>query len=162
MILSLIVAMDKNRVIGYQNQLPWHLSADLRHFKAVTMGKPIIMGRKTFDSIGRTLPGRRNIIITRNRKYNAEGADIFYSLEEALNAVQDIEEIMIIGGATIFNEALPIASRIYLTHIDYAFLGDTFFPEITKHQWDEVSREDHSADDNNRYDYSFVTLERLK
>jgi len=160
MIISLIVAMDRNRVIGFHNRLPWHLPSDLKHFKAVTMGKPIIMGRKTFESIGKPLPGRRNMILTRNKDYNANGVDVFSSLQEALAAVEDLKEVMIIGGGSIYSEALPFASRIYLTTVDYQFAGDTFFPKIDEAQWIESNREDHLVDDNNPYPYSSVTLNR--
>jgi len=160
MIISIVVAMDRNRTIGVHNRLPWHLPADLKHFKAVTMGKPIIMGRRTFESIGKPLPGRKNIVITRDRTYSTEGVEICYSLQEALAATGKVEEIMIIGGASIFGEALPLASRLYLTTIEDQFSGDTFFPEIDEAQWLEVSRENHQPDDKNSYGYSFITLER--
>lgn len=126
--ISLIVAHDNNRVIGYENAMPWHLPGDLQYFKEQTMGKPMIMGRKTFESIGRPLPGRRNIVITRNRDYEAEGIEVVYSLDEALQLAQGAEEIMIIGGQQIFTESLPIADRLYITHIDHEFVGDTYFP----------------------------------
>ena len=127
--ISLIVAHDKNRVIGYENKMPWHLPGDLQYFKEMTMGKPIIMGRKTFESIGRPLPGRRNIVITRNESYNADGIEIVSSLEEAIELTKDDIEIMIIGGEQIFRLALPIAQRLYITEIDKGFKGDTYFPE---------------------------------
>ena len=126
--ISLIVAHDENRVIGYENDMPWHLPGDLQYFKKTTMGKPVIMGRNTFESIGKPLPGRRNIIITRNASYVAEGAEIVSSLEEAIALVKDVEEIMIIGGQQIFDLALPLADRLYITHIHHAFKGDTYFP----------------------------------
>lgn len=126
--ISLIVAHDKNHVIGLNNEMPWHLPGDLAYFKRVTMGKPIIMGRNTFESIGRVLPGRRNIVITRNERYEAVGADVVHSLEEALALVKDQPEIMIIGGQQIFTEALPLAERLYITKIDHEFEGDTYFP----------------------------------
>ena len=126
--ISLIVAHDKNRVIGYENSMPWHLPGELKYFKEMTMGKPIIMGRKTFESIGRPLPGRRNIVITRNTDYDAEGIEIVGSLEEAVALVKDAPEIMIIGGAQIFEQAMSIADKLYVTVIDHEFPGDTYFP----------------------------------
>lgn len=126
--ISLIVAFDKNQVMGYENTMPWHLPGDLKYFKEQTMGKPMIMGRKTFESIGRPLPGRRNIIITRNSNYAAEGIETVSSLEEAIALAGDVPEIMIIGGEQIFKLSLPIANKLYITHIDYEFKGDTFFP----------------------------------
>ena len=135
--ISLIVALDKNRVIGLNNAMPWHLPGELQYFKETTMGKPIIMGRKTFESIGRPLPGRRNIVITRNPQYDAEGIELAYSLEEAIKLAGDVEEIMIIGGQQIFTESLPLADRLYITEIDHEFEGDTFFPEYEG--WQKVS-----------------------
>lgn len=127
--ISLIVAHDKNRVIGYENDMPWHLPGDLKYFKEMTMGKPVIMGRKTFESIGRPLPGRRNIVITRNAAYEAEGIELAPSLEAALALVRDVEEIMVIGGEQIFTQALPLADKLYITLIDHEFVGDTYFPD---------------------------------
>lgn len=126
--ISLIVAHDKNRVIGYENDMPWHLPGDLQYFKETTMGKPVIMGRKTFESIGRPLPGRRNIVITRNASYTADGIELVGSLEAALALVVDVPEVMVIGGEQIFTQALPLADRLYITLIDYEFVGDTYFP----------------------------------
>lgn len=135
--ISLIVALDKNRVIGLNNAMPWHLPGELQYFKEMTMGKPIIMGRKTFESIGRPLPGRRNIVITRNPQYDAEGIELAYSLEEAIKLAGDVKETMIIGGQQIFAESLPLADRLYITEIDYAFEGDTYFPAYEG--WQKVS-----------------------
>ena len=126
--ISLIVAHDKNRVIGYENGMPWHLPGDLKYFKEMTIGKPVIMGRKTFESIGRPLPGRRNIVITRNKDYHAEGIETVASLDEALALTHGAEEQMIIGGEQIFTMALPLADKLYITLIDHEFTGDTFFP----------------------------------
>lgn len=126
--ISLIVAYDKNRVMGYKNAMPWHLPGDLKYFKEQTMGKPMIMGRKTFESIGRPLPGRRNIVISRNPNYDGEGIELASSLDEAIALAGDVPEIMIIGGEQIFKLSLPIADKLYITHIDYEFEGDTFFP----------------------------------
>ncbi|MBS7345731.1 MAG: dihydrofolate reductase [Caryophanon sp.] len=127
--ISLIVAHDAKHVIGKDNAMPWHLPGDLQYFKAQTIGKPVIMGRKTFESIGRPLPGRRNIVITRNRAYEAEGIETVGSLQEALSLTREADEQMIIGGEQIFTEALPLADRLYITHIDTTFEGDTFFPQ---------------------------------
>ncbi|ATP40093.1 dihydrofolate reductase [Solibacillus sp. R5-41] len=135
--ISLIVAHDKNYVIGYENSMPWHLPGDLQYFKEMTMGKPIIMGRKTFESIGRPLPGRRNIVITRNADYEAQGVEVVGSLDEALLLVKDVEEIMIIGGAQIFEQAMTIADKLYITVIHHEFNGDTYFPKYE--QWQRTS-----------------------
>lgn len=135
--ISLIVALDKNRVIGLNNAMPWHLPGELQYFKEMTMGKPIIMGRKTFESIGRPLPGRRNIVITRNPQYDAEGIELALSLGEAIKIAGDVEEIMIIGGQQIFTESLSLADRLYITEINHEFEGDTYFPEYEG--WQKVS-----------------------
>lgn len=138
--ISLIVAHDENRVIGYENAMPWHLPGDLQYFKKMTMGKPVIMGRKTFESIGRPLPGRRNIVITRNADYKQEGIETVGSLEEAYALVHDAPEIMVIGGEQIFKLALPDADRLYITKINATFKGDTYFPSYPEFQ--EVSCEE--------------------
>lgn len=156
--ISLIVAHDKNRVIGYENQMPWHLPGDLKYFKETTMGKPMIMGRKTFESIGKPLPGRRNIVITRNKDYAQEGIEVATSFEEALKLAGEVEEVMIIGGAQIFQMALPIADRLYITHIDYEFKGDTYFPEYGE-EWKVVSKSEiHKAMEG--YTYQYLVYER--
>lgn len=143
--ISLIVAHDKNHVIGLNNEMPWHLPGDLAYFKKVTMGKPIIMGRNTFESIGRPLPGRQNIVITRNKQYQAAGTDVVHSLEAALELVKDEPEIMVIGGQQIFTEALPLAERLYITKIDHEFEGDTYFP--TYEGWvEKTTTEDNNGD----------------
>ena len=159
MILSLVVAMTSNRVIGRANQLPWRLPADLRYFKRITMGKPIVMGRKTHESIGRPLPGRSNIVITRDPAYAAPGCIVAHSVEEALAAAQPAEEVMLIGGASLFAQMLPRAERIYLTRIGAELHGDAWFPPLDAQRWQEVWREDHPADDQNPYAYSFILLE---
>lgn len=159
--LAAIVAMSQNRVIGQNNTLPWHLPADLKHFKEVTMGKPIIMGRKTFDSIGRALPGRTNIIITRNTDFHAEGCLVVHSIDEALNQCRNSEEAMIIGGAELFIATMPKVQRIYLTIIHEDFVGDVFFPKLDDNEWKEESREDFQPDAKNPYPYSFLTLQRI-
>ncbi|POZ56314.1 Dihydrofolate reductase type 3 [Lysinibacillus sphaericus] len=126
--ISLIVAHDHNHVIGYENGMPWHLPGDLQYFKQKTMGKPMIMGRKTFESIGRPLPGRRNIVVTRDANYRADGIETATSIEEALALAGDVPEIMIIGGEQIFRLSMELTDRIYITKINHSFKGDTFFP----------------------------------
>ena len=158
--LSLIAAMAENRVIGVDNRLPWHLPADLGHFKALTMGKPIVMGRLTWESLPGLLPGRHHIVVTGNRSYTAEGCSIAHSLDEALRAAGDVEEVMIVGGATLYREALERADRIYLTLVHAEFEGDAWFPEIDSQEWVETSREHQGADQRNPYPYTFVTLTR--
>ena len=159
--LSVIVAMAANRVIGHENRLPWHLPADLQHFKATTLGKPVLMGRKTWESIGRPLPGRTNIVITRDTAYTAEGCVVAHSLGEAIQAAGEAEEIMIIGGAELYRQALPQTDRLYLTLVHGDFEGDTRFPEWQQDEWRETARIDHGADDKNPHAYSFITLERI-
>lgn len=156
--LTIVVAMDAARGIGVNNQLPWRLPEDLAHFKRVTMGHPIVMGRKTFDSIGRPLPNRRNIVVTRNREWKREGVEAVHSLQEALALVQDVPAC-IIGGAQIFEESLPLVGRLIVTHIDKTFACDTFFPEIDPALWREVAREPYHSEANG-CDYAFVTYER--
>ena len=158
MIISLIAAMDKKGVIGKDNSLPWKLSADLKRFKQLTINKPIIMGRKTFESIGKPLPDRTNIIITHDKNYKADGCFVAHSIESALKAAKNSKEAMFIGGAQIFKEILPRADRIYLTLIDADFGGDTYFPDFDKKEWKETFREGHEEE----YKYSFVNLERIK
>lgn len=159
-IISMIAAMAKNRVIGKNNQMPWHLPADLQHFKKITLGKPIIMGRHTFESIGKPLPGRKNIVITSQQDYSFEGIEVFHSLDKAIDSLLDSEEIIIMGGGRIYQQMLVHADRLYLTHIDYEVEGDTFFPEYKSLGWDKISKETRSKDENNLYDCTFVTLQR--
>ncbi len=159
--ICLVAAMDQNRVIGYRNQLPWHMPADLRHFKSVTIGKPVLMGRRTFEAIGRPLPKRRNLIVTHNPGYQAQGGEVFHDLAAALAEVKAQAEVMVIGGGEIFAQCLSIAQTMYLTFIQHAFKGDAFFPAWNSSEWQEVSREEHSADADNPYPYSFVQLERV-
>ncbi len=158
--VALIVAMAKNRVIGREQRLPWHLPADLRHFKKITMGHPIIMGRRTFESIGRPLPGRKNIVVTRQRDFQAKGCEVVHSLEEALRAAEPAEEAFIIGGAELYRQALPLAEKIYLTLLDAEIEGDTFFPELDTEEWREIQRETFEPDEKNPYRYAFVELVR--
>lgn len=158
--ISLIAAMANNHVIGRNNSLPWHLPADLNHFKNVTMGKPIVMGRKTFESIGKPLPGRQNIIVTHDKMYQATGCTIINSIDH-IKLVSDALEIMVIGGAEIYKQLLPQAQRLYLTYVHTDVTGDSYFPQWQANEWQEISREDHLADENNKYDYSFVILEKI-
>ncbi len=160
MIISLIVAVADNGVIGQDNALPWRLPGDLKRFKALTMGKPIIMGRKTFDSIGKPLPGRTNIVITRQSDLQIVGCTVVGSLDEAFGSVQ-ADEYMIIGGAEIYRQALPQAQRVYLTQVHATISGDAFFPLLEPTQWHETSRDDVPADDQNQFAHSFITLERV-
>jgi dihydrofolate reductase len=160
MLVSIIAAMDRNRLIGKENRLPWHLPADLAHFKQVTMSKPIIMGRKTFESIGRALPGRTNIVLTRSPDFNAEGVLTANTLEQALNYVSAEAEVMIIGGSAIYELTLPRADRLYLTYVENSFEGDAWFPDFDLQQWHIIASEEHSADEKNTSDYRFVTYAR--
>lgn len=163
--LSIIVAAAENGVIGRNNALPWHLSEDLQHFKRLTLGKPILMGRKTFESIGRPLPGRTNIVISTNPDYQPDGVRVVGSLPDALALAESIalidgaEELMVIGGAQIYAEALPRAQRLYLTRVHAEVEGDAFLPAIDWSQWRETARERHTAVPPNPYDYSFVVYE---
>jgi dihydrofolate reductase len=158
--LSLIVAIAKNRVIGFENKMPWHLPAELAYFKRVTMGHPIIMGRKTFESIGRPLPGRRNIVVSRDRAYAAAEVEIVHSLAAATAACKN-ENAFIIGGATLYAEALPKVDRLYITEIDASPEGDTFFPALDGREWKETSRERRERDEKNQFDVSFIVLDRI-
>ena len=157
-LISLVVACGEGHVIGQRGAMPWHLPADLKYFKRITMGKPIVMGSKTYQSIGRPLPGRHNIVISRNPEFGAPGCDVRTSLGAAMSAAGAVPEIMVIGGAKIYALALPLAHRIYLTDIHQSYEGDTFFPHIGD-DWHEVSREVHDAQGNDPA-YSFVLLER--
>lgn len=160
--ISLIVAASTNNVIGVQDDLPWRLSADLRRFKTLTMGKPIVMGRKTYESIGRPLPGRQNIVITRQEGFVAPGCDVVSSPEEAIAMAGDAEEIMIIGGGHIYEAFLRRANRIYLTRVHADIDGDAFLPPISQDEWSATSSEAHAADEANDYDTEFVVLERSR
>lgn len=158
--ISYVVATDDNGLIGRGNELPWHLPADLRHFREITMGKPIMMGRRTHESIGRALPGRQNIVVTRQADYQSEGCDIVHSIDEGIEVAGDAEELMVIGGAEFYEQMLGQVERIYLTEIHHMFEGDTYFPKLDVTRWREHSREDFPADINNSMDYSFLVLER--
>ncbi len=160
MIISLIAAIGKNRVIGNKNSLPWSLPADMKHFKELTTGKPVIMGRKTFESIKKPLPNRTNIIITHDPNYKAEGCIIAHSLDDALKAAENQKEVMIIGGSQIYKEFLPKADKLYLTLIDADFDGDAYFPEYEIEEWKETAYEEHERDKDNPYNYTFLVLTR--
>lgn len=159
MILSIIVAASDNNVIGNKGQLPWHLAADMRRMKELTMGHPLIMGRKTHESIGKALPGRRNIVIT-HQKMTFSGCEVVSSLDEALQAVASEKEAFIFGGGEIYRQAMDKVDRIYLTRVHATVEGDSFFPAIDPAQWREVARENHPSDAENEYPYSFITYER--
>ena len=159
--ISICVAMAENRVIGIENKMPWHLSADLKQFKKITMGKPILMGRKTFESIGRPLPGRKNIIISRNHGYRQPGCEVYHSIDAALKSCAGSEEIMIIGGSDFYRSMLPKATHLYLTLIHTVISGDTFFPAFNWSEWQEINRQDVTHDKSVPFEYSFIVLERI-
>lgn len=159
--LSLIVAMSDNRVIGHRGELPWRLSADLRRFKALTMGHHLIMGRRTFESIGRLLPGRRSVVVTRQTGYNALGAAVAHDLDAALKLAEGDEEVFVIGGAEIYRLALPNVERLYVTRVQTEVTGDAFFPEFDETQWRLSQCDGHLADEKNEFDYSFCIYDRI-
>jgi len=159
MIVSIIVAIGENNAIGKNNRLLWHLPADLRHFKNVTSGHTIIMGRKTFDSVGKPLPNRRNIVVTR-QDIKIEGCEVVKSIDEAIALCKGEGEAFIGGGAEIYRQAMAKTDRIYLTIVHKVFDADTFFPEINFSEWVETAHEDHQPDEKNKLPYSFITLER--
>ncbi|GAA5443092.1 IS1595 family transposase ISSsu9 [Microbulbifer sp. NBRC 101763] len=165
--IALIAAIARNGAIGKNNELPWRISGDLQFFKRTTMGKPVVMGRKTYESIGRPLPGRVNIVITRNRDWAAEGVEVVDSLESALDlageraSLAGVAELMVIGGAQVYRQALPMAARLYITEVDADVEGDAFFPEIDD-SWVEVVRECYPASDKNEYNYALVQYDRFK
>ena len=158
--ISLIVAASTNNVIGAAGDLPWRLPADLQHFKAITMGTPIVMGRKTWESIGRALPGRQNIVITRQPDYGADGCTVVASPQEAIKAAGDAEEIMIIGGGHVYEAFLPLADRIYLTRVHAEVEGDAFLPEIKADEWRVDSKDFRAADSANDFGVDFLELNR--
>lgn len=159
--IHLVVAKSDNNVIGHDNQLIWHLPNDLKHFKEITTGHPIIMGRKTFESIGRPLPNRTNIIITRNKNYSIENTKVAHSLNEAIEIAKKIDEdIFILGGGKIYEQALDLVDILEVTEVHGNFEGDTYFPEIDLNVWKEISRIKHHKDEKNKFDYSFVRYER--
>lgn len=160
--INAIVAMSDNRVIGRHNQLLWHLPADMRHFKKLTMDKPILMGRKTWQSIGRALPGRCNVVITRELNFQACGCVVANSIDTALAAVSYSDEIFVIGGGILYEQMLPQVDRLYLTIVHHQFDGDAYFPELDMNEWIELEHIDHTSDEEHKYSYSFITLERKK
>jgi len=160
--ISLIAAVASNGVIGRENRLPWRLPADLQRFKHLTMGKPIVMGRRTWESIGRPLPGRHNIVVTRDAGFRGEGCTVVHGIEQALEAAGDCAELMVMGGANLYAQLLPRADRLYLTRVQADIEGDTKFPSLDPGQWVEIERESHRADERNQYDYDFVVLERRR
>ena len=159
--ISIIVAASTNNVIGTQGNLPWRLSDDLKRFKKITMGKPIIMGRLTHESIGRPLPGRQNIVITRQRDYVAEGCEVVESAAAALAVAGEVSENMIIGGSEIYTLFLPLANRIYLTRVLADVQGDAYFPALDADEWNLSVHEQHEADESNAFDFSFETWDRV-
>jgi dihydrofolate reductase len=158
--ISLIAALDERHVIGRGNRLQWRLPADLRRFRCITMGKPLLIGRRTFESIGRPLPGRTNIIITSDLRYRAPGCVVCHSVEQALHASGAADEVIVIGGAQLYKQTLPCAQRLYLTIIHACFAGDIYFPAYNLEQWHTIERQDHEADAHNPYAYSFLILDR--
>tara|TARA_R110002111_G_scaffold237167_3_gene298466 strand:+ start:967 stop:1449 length:483 start_codon:yes stop_codon:yes gene_type:complete len=159
--ISMIVAMAENRAIGKNNELLWHLPKDFQHFKSVTMGKPILMGRKTFESIGKALPGRKNIVITRDNNFTAEGIVIVHSITAALEATEEFDDVMVIGGASFYEQMLPVTETLYLTVVHQDFEADVFFPEIKTEEWEVVEQVKHEADEKHAYPYSFITYRRI-
>lgn len=159
-LISAIVAAAENNAIGKDNQLLWHLPNDLRFFKRNTTGHPIIMGRKTYESVGKPLPNRRNIIITRQTGYAVEGAEVVHSLGEALDSCSGEPEVFVLGGAEIYEQALPFVDRIYLTRVHAELPGDSFFPELNEQEWQLASAESHPADDRHAYSYTFRIYKR--
>jgi dihydrofolate reductase len=159
MSISFIFAMDRNRAIGVNNTLPWHLPGDLKFFKSVTMGHPILMGRKTYESIGKPLPGRRNIILTQNPEFQAEGCEVIHSVQEAVDEFHD-QELFVIGGAEIFRLFTSVVDRMYITHIEHEFEADTFMTELDLSEWTLVSSEQGERNEKNPYEYYFRIYQR--
>ena len=164
-IISLIAAASENNIIGKNNQLLWYLPSDLKYFKDQTAGKPVIMGRKTFDSIiqtlGRPLPNRQNIVITRNDDFSYENVLKTNNLVEAIQLAGEVPEIMIIGGGSIYEQALPVADKIYLTRVHHVFEGDVFFPTLNEAEWQKIKEDKYAADDKNEYSYTFIVYKKL-
>ncbi|NIR28194.1 MAG: type 3 dihydrofolate reductase [Gammaproteobacteria bacterium] len=158
--VSLIAAMDQDRVIGVDNALPWRLPGDLRRFRQLTLGKPVLMGRRTYESIGVPLPERENIVITHDEEYAAEGCRVVQSVDEALRLCEPHPEAMVIGGASLYRQTLPLAQRLYLTLVHHRFRGDTFFPVFESDAWSEVERRHFAPDARNPFPYTFLILER--
>lgn len=162
MIRSLVVAVAENGVIGRNNHLPWRLPEDLAYFKRVTMGHPIVMGRRTYESIGRALPGRKNIVVTHQRDYTAPGCVVVHSLDEAWKAANGAEEVSVIGGTALFRDTLPIADRIHLTEVQASVQGDTYFPAFDRGEWSETEVARHAADARHQYPFRIVVLDRRR
>jgi dihydrofolate reductase len=158
--VSIIVAMARNHTIGINNTLPWRIPEDLKHFKALTMGHCMIMGRKTFDSIGKPLPGRTSVVVTRNRELQIEGCTMAHSLEEAIAACASEDEIFVVGGAELYAQALPLAGTLYVTEVQQNVAGDAHFPQFERAQWQEISREKHTQESPQALEYHFVTYKR--
>ena len=159
MIISLIAAMDKNRLIGRENGMPWHLPADFKHFKDITLGKPVIMGRKTFESLGKPLPGRKNIVVSRTG-FESAGAIVVSSIDQAIAEANNVTEVMVIGGAALYQQMITVAQRMYLTHVDGEFEGDTWFPAFEVKNWRIVSEKKYAADERNNYAFTIRFYER--
>jgi len=159
---SLVVAMARNRVIGRDNRLPWRLPADLAYFKQVTMGHPVVMGRRTYESIGKPLPGRLNIVVSRNPAFRAPGCTVVSSLDEAWRVAGDAEEVCVIGGTSLFAESLPVADRIHLTEVETEVPGDTWFPQFDRSEWRESEVLRHPADERHAYPFRIVVLDRKR
>ena len=160
MIISLIAAMDENRAIGYKNKLPWNLPSELKYFRETTRGKPVVMGRKTHESIGRPMPERLNIIITRDKHYKADNCTVVHTREDAIYAAKGSSEIMVIGGAEIYRMFLPVANRLYVTKVHGKFEGDTYFPEFNENEWIKIKEKFVEKDSENGYSYTIMVLER--
>jgi dihydrofolate reductase len=160
--ISFIVAAGENNVIGKDNQLPWHLPSDMKYFKNQTWGMTVIMGRKSLESLGKPLQGRKNIVVTRNKDWNVEGAEVAHSIDDAIELAKQtgVKEIFILGGAEIFKTSMPIADRIYLTRIHHKFEGDAYFPEVSPNEWNLVKSHFHDADEKNQYSHTFEVWER--
>lgn len=163
MVLSLIAALSQNHIIGKSNQLPWHLPADLKHFKELTTNKSIIMGRKTFESIGKALPDRRNIVVTRQNDYIMNNIEVYTSIDAALAATATEPEVMVIGGAELYKQTIDRANRLYLTLVDTVIAdGDAYFPQWDPTGWTRIHEEKHTQDERNAFGYTFLTLDRSK
>lgn len=160
--ISIIAAMDRNQVIGRNNELPWHLPADLKWFKECTMGKPVLMGRNTYESLGKPLPGRLNLVLTRELGYLAAGCVVVNGVKQAIDAAENAEELMVIGGQQIFEQTISRADRLYLTIIDAEFEGDALFPPYDRSEWDEVWHDSFAGDEKNPYSLEFKILDRIK
>lgn len=158
--ISIIAARAANGTIGHNGRMPWHLPADLRRFQRITMGKPLIMGRRTCESLGHPLPGRRNLVVSRTPDFHIIGFECLPGLDQVLAAAGEVEDIMIIGGADLYRQCLPLAARVYLTEVHSAFPGDTIFPPLDKREWTETERLTHSVDNKHPWSFSFTRLER--